>query len=210
MPIRHAVFACGVIGVAMSPGSGPDLATVHELQIDHTAPNLVRFVSHTQLDEFQGVTDKIDGYVVLAGSGLSGAAEGLGTDLYFEVDLASLDTGIGLRNRHMRDNYLDVEKYPYALFKGTIARIDEMGGDGAARVAAAGTFTVHGVPREREITCDVTPAGSAYRATCAFQVLLSDHSITIPKIMFLKLANEIQVDVAFTVSPVGEGAGGKP
>ena len=41
-------------------------------------------------------------------------------------------------------------------------------------------------------------------------MLLSDHDIEIPKVMFLKLANEIQVEVEFTVSPAGKSAGGKP
>ena len=80
------------------------------------------------------------------------------------MDLASIDTGIGLRNRHMRDNYLEVEKYPYASFKGAIGAV-QPSADGGGRVTASGTFTIHGVSREREITCDVTPVGEGYHAS---------------------------------------------
>jgi polyisoprenoid-binding protein YceI len=193
----------------LSFGVGPPSVAAQELQVDRDAQNVVRFTSRTQVDEFEGVTDKIDGYVLLDGEPLSATTGGDDTELYFEVDLASLDTGIGLRDRHMRDDYLEVKRYPYASFKGKITHT-EVSGSGGAHVTAAGTFTVHGVSMEREIACDVTPTGPGYRTTCGFPVLLSDHRIDIPKVMFLKLSNEIQVDVQFTVSPAGNRPGRKP
>jgi len=183
---------------AILGSSGARPARAQELHVDRTQSTIVRFISHTQLDEFEGVTEGIDGYVILGGRGLA-MPNPSDTELYFEVDLASIDTGIGLRNRHMRDNYLEVEKYPYASFAGTIARV-QAGAGGAARVTAEGTFIVHGVSSPREISCDVTPHGRGYRAGCAFVVKLSDHAIEIPSVMFLELANEIEVRVAFTVS----------
>jgi polyisoprenoid-binding protein YceI len=200
---------CVLAATLFAVGVGPPSAAAQELQVDPSAKNVVRFTSRTQVDEFGGVTDKIDGYVLLDGAPLSAATGGDDTELYFEVDLASLDTGIGLRDRHMRDEYLEVKKYPYASFKGKITHT-EVTGSGDAKVTAAGTFSVHGVSMEREIVCDVTSAGSGYRAECAFPVLLSDHNIDIPKVMFLKLSNEIQLDVQFTVSPAGNRPGRKP
>ncbi|MBK9304990.1 MAG: YceI family protein [bacterium] len=35
-----------------------------------------------------------------------------------DVDLAALDTGIGLRNRHMRENHLETDRFPQAVFRG--------------------------------------------------------------------------------------------
>lgn len=205
----RTTFVVPLLGAAtLALCLGPALHA-QELDVDRSAKREIRFTSRTQVDEFEGVTDHIDGYVLLDGTPLSASTRGEGTELYLEVDLASLDTGIGLRNRHMRDNYLEVEEFPFATYQGSIASVEERPG-GGARVTASGTFTVHGVPRERDVACDVTPAGEGYRARCAFTVLLSDHDIEIPRVMFLKLANEIQVDVAFTVRPVGDGGGGKP
>jgi polyisoprenoid-binding protein YceI len=180
-----------------------------ELHVDYGAGNVVRFISRTQVDEFEGVTDGIDGFVHLDGPGLPAGADGDDTDLYFEVDLASLDTGIGLRNRHMRDNYLEVDRYPYATFEGEVARLEPREGE-AARITATGALTIHGISRKREISCDVLPTAQGYRARCAFPVLLSDHAIEIPSVMFLKLANEIDVRVELTVSPAGGHPDGKP
>jgi polyisoprenoid-binding protein YceI len=179
------------------------------MTVDRSADRVARFISSTPVDEFDGVTENIDGYVLLDGQPLTASTGGDDTELYLEVDLASIDTGIGLRNRHMRDNYLEVEEFPYASFRGRITDVRPTAG-GGGRVTASGTFSVHGVSREREIACDVAPAGRGYRARCAFPVLLTDHDIEIPKVMFLKLADEVQVEVEFTVAPADSGAGGKP
>ena len=204
--VTSAASSLAAIAVAFAVGSS---LHAQEMDVDRSANRIVRFISRSQVDEFEGVTDHIDGYVLLDGQPLSASTGGDDTELYLEVDLASIDTGIGLRNRHMRDNYLEVEKYPFASFKGSISAV-QAGEGGAWKVMANGTFTIHGVSRDRETACDVTSVGEGYHAACGFQVLLSDHDIEIPKVMFLKLANEIRVEVEFTVSPAGKSAGGNP
>ena len=177
-------------------------AAAQEYQLDLGAPRHVRFISRASIEEFEGVTDRIDGYVLLDGNALSPDTGGPDTELFFEVDLASLDTGIGLRNRHMRDNYLEVGDHPYASFGGEITRVEGLSG-GGFRVTAAGDMSIHGVERPMEIPCDVSPRGDGYRARCSFQVLLSDFDIEIPRLMFLKLANEIRLELDFSVVPAG-------
>ena len=50
----------------------------------------------------------IDGKLVESGGHISGT---------FTVDLTKLDTGIDLRNRHMKEKYLEVDKYPIATMR---------------------------------------------------------------------------------------------
>jgi polyisoprenoid-binding protein YceI len=203
------LLVTAILGASATLWGRPASASAQELQVDVGADNVVRFLSRASIEEFEGVTDRIDGYVLLDGPVLTGDTGGDDTELYLEVDLASLDTGIGLRNRHMRDNYLEVAEHPYASYSGRILRADPTSA-GGHRVATSGAFTVHGVSRDMEIPCEVTPAGRGYRVTCSFQVLLSDHDIEIPKIMFLKLANEIRVEVDFAMIPAGGGDGDTP
>ena len=174
-------------------------ATGQEYHVDHDADNEVRFISRAPIDEFDGVTDRIDGYVLLEGPRLQEGAP-QEAQLYLEVDLGSLDTGIGLRNRQMRDHYLEVEKFPYAFLEATIERV-EADDDGVFRVTAQGVLNIHGVEREVDIPCDVSDRGEGYRVRCTFNVLLSDFDIEIPKIMFLKLADEIRLELDFAVRP---------
>lgn len=178
----------------------PLRAPAQELDIDTTAHRLVRFTSSTQVNTFDGVTNRIDGYVVPGDSALVAGAHPSGSQFYFEVDLASLDTGIDLRNRHMRADYLQVDTYPYAKFKGVLEQVERGQGD-SLRVTTKGTMSIHGVDHEVRIPCTVAPAPTGYGAHCAFQVLLSDYAIPIPKLMFLKLSNEIRLDLTFSLTP---------
>lgn len=190
------------LGAGLAAWAGPASGAAQEFQVDPGQERLVRFTSRASIEEFDGVTDRIDGYVLLNGASLGPETGGEDTEFYLEVDLASLDTGIGLRNRHMRDNYLEVERFPFATFAGHIVETQATA-SGDFRVTAEGGLTIHGVARSRELTCRVTPVGNSYHVACAFEVLLTDHDVEIPKIMFLKLANEIRLALEFTVVPAG-------
>lgn len=178
-------------------------AEAQEFHVDAEADNRVVFVSRAAIEEFEGVTDRIDGYVLLDGQGVRPGRDFEGAELYFEVDLASLDTGIGLRNRHMRDNYLEVDAHPFATFEGDLQRI-EAADDGFA-ITSRGAFEVHGVERPRVLQCHITAQGDGWRVVCDFVVDLTDHDIEIPKIMFLKLAEEIRVEVVLHLRPAPTG-----
>ncbi len=182
--------------------AGP--AASQEYAVDLEAPRAVKFISQTTLEGFEGITERIDGFVFL-GEGttpadLAPGATLRGSSLYLEVDLASIDTGIGLRNRHMREQYLETDDFPFATFEGVIAAVGEHP-DGGLRITSPGTFTAHGVGTIRTIDCQVRPQGDGYRVGCAFMVTLSDHDMKIPRVMFLKLAEQARVEIEFSLKP---------
>ncbi len=195
-PTGSRIFVLALGLLACSPTG----VVGQEFHVDRDADNEVRFTSQAPIEEVVGVTDRIDGYVLLNGPRLEAGSAPEGTQLYLEVDLASLDTGLGLRNRHMRENYLEVEEFPYAFLEATIERVEAVPA-GGFRVTAQGVMTIHGVEREMDIPCDVAERGQGYRVQCAFDLLLSDFEIKIPKLMFLKLANEVRLELDFTVRP---------
>ena len=183
--------------------AAPAWVAGQEYHVDLDAENRVRFISQATIEDFEGVTDRVDGYVLLGEGGLTPGSTA-GSDFYLEVDLASIDTGIGLRNRHMRDNYLETDRYPYATFSGSFASVEDAG-NGSYRVTGEGELGIHGVARDVEIPCTVSPSGRGYRVRCGFEVLLSDHDIEIPKVMFMKLANEIRLELDFVMQPAEGG-----
>ena len=192
--------------VAMTAAA--DSARAQEFHVDTGADNRVVFISRASIEEFEGVTTRIDGYALLDGQGVRAGAAFEGARVYFEVDLASLDTGIGLRNRHMRDNYLEVDEHPYATFDGNVARIAPE--DAGFRVESEGVFAIHGVERPRTLDCRVDPDGDGWRVACGFVVNLTDHDIEIPKIMFLKLAEDIRVEIDFRLRPASTAQENRP
>ncbi len=160
------------------------LANGAEWQVEKSDKNLVKFISDAPIEEFEGVTSSIDGYLYWEGEDLLNKSE-----LYFEVDLNTLDTGIGLRNRHMRENYLETEKYPTTHFKGAIVKAEKQE-DGTYRVLVQGKMFIHGVERMKSIKGVLTFNGTSMQIASDFDVKLSDYNIPIPSIMFYKI-NEI-------------------
>jgi len=191
------------VGWAATPVAG----ATQEFHVDLARENSVRFTSDAPLDDFQGITDRIDGFLFLQGDGLDGESDLAASQFYFEVDLASLDTGIGLRNRHMRDNYLETDLHPFASMDGRVVRLDQAG-PGRYTATVRGVFTVHGVERQREMECTGIRTGEGregLHVTCGFDVVLSDHQIPIPKLMFMKIDEIMEVDLDFYLSPVQGG-----
>jgi len=175
-----------------------------EYHVDRTAHNVVTFISETSLDQFEGVTDRIDGYIRWTGDQLPpDQTEWPSCSLYFEVKLNGLDTGIGLRNRHMRENYLMTDKYPFARFEAHLKNLRKVS-DTLYVADAEGTFNVHGVDRPMSTVANVIPSASGLRVQCNFEIRLTDYDIKIPKLMFLKLNELIKLQVDFYLKPASK------
>ncbi len=173
-----------------------------ELQVDREAPNSVVFLSEAPLDNFEGRTDQVDGYVFWSDEITSSAtAPFVNGDFHFEVALEDLDTGIGLRNRHMRENYLETKEYPLASFSGVIRDV-QLKADSTYVINPSGTFQLHGVDQERTITVRATPVGDGYQITSEFVVKLEDHRIKVPSLMFMKINQNIRLSINFYLKEV--------
>jgi len=165
-----------------------------EFVVKAGAPNSVVFVSKATTETFQGKTDRLDGRIVVDPASVVDSVV-----VHFEVDLASLDTGIGKRNTDMREKYLETKKYPKAVFAGASV----LGPEGATLATGQtvtfeceGDFTLHGVTKRLHVTVDVTPRDEktlAFKAS--FKVPLADYNIVRPKFLFLKLGEVQDVTV---------------
>jgi hypothetical protein len=114
------------------------------------------------------------------------------------VDLATLDTGIGLRNSHMRDNYLEVgrgEGFSRAVLKDIA-----VGGD-VATVSGQTSFTatllVHGVERPVRGDARISRNAGRVRVEAGFPVVLADHEIAKPRYLGVGVRDQVQVRVRF-------------
>ncbi len=171
-----------------------------EWQVDLTKPRVAKFISRAPLEEFEGITEDIDGYLYWEDDSLF-----KNNEFYFEVNLNTLDTGIGLRNRHMRERYLETDKWPVASYQGKIVDVAKTDSAGLTvyEVQTQGTFSVHGVERDVEVagTVEMLEAG-LMRIKAAFQIELPDYNIKIPQVMFFKLNKVIKIRVMFHLKRV--------
>lgn len=118
------------------------------------------------------------------------------------VDLRTLDTGIGLRNEHLRENYLEVDKGA-GFDTATLSEIDLKGFSPDApegKGSFAGLLTVHGATKTVTGAVDVRRVGAGLRVTASFPVNLPDYSIRKPRYLGVGVKDIVQVEVAFSVT----------
>lgn len=171
-------------------------AKATELHVDKSKNNLVTFISDAPFEDIEGVTNNIDGYIFWAGNDTLNSS-----DFYFEVGLNNLDTGIGLRNRHMRDNYLETGKYPTAKYRGKLSEIKK-NGENEYEIKTTGKFFIHGSEKEVSIIGKITVTENLYHVQCKFEIKLTDFKIKVPKLMFMKISEIIDLRLDFYLKKV--------
>jgi polyisoprenoid-binding protein YceI len=116
--------------------------------------------------------------------------------LDFYIDLNTLKTGISLRDKHMRDNYLETKKYPFAEFSGKLNTPPALEVGKIYEVIATGKFKIHGVTKTINVPGKIkVVSASQVDLNANFKVLLSDYKISIPKVVFYELAEEQDVTI---------------
>lgn len=171
-----------------------------EWQVDTKAEgNQVAFTSKVVALTFTGTTDKIDGFIYWEGDSLFAAKD----QLHFEVELASFDTGIGKRDRDMRQ-VLGTDQWPKAVYQGAIAEHTAIDSTGVAyRVKTEGILSLHGVDRAIEVPGTVVVEEGRSKVEAAFTLKLADYNIEAPSLAaFVKVSEEVAVAVSFYLKHV--------
>jgi len=145
---------------------------------------------------FDAKTTALTGSVQAAG-GASSAFEGS-----LAVDLRTLDTGIGLRNEHLREKYLEVNKAS-GFDTATLTKIDLIGMNTDApegKGAFTGSLTVHGVTKMVTGSVEVRREGAGLHVKALFPVTLSDYGIPAPRYLGVGVKDTVRVEVMFAVT----------
>ena len=119
------------------------------------------------------------------------------------VDLASIDTGIGLRNQHLREKYLEISRgrgFDQAVLSEI--RLDQADGEGfQGKTGFAGKLLLHGVSRDVAGTAEIHREGPVTRVEATFPLTLTDFGIEPPEYLGVGVANKLLVKVRFTAAP---------
>ena len=184
-----ALFACG------PATAGPGNYTVRP-----GGCNEVVFESSAPMETFRGKSRALSGWIHADPQAL-----GDSVSVHFEVELATLKTGLPKRDKHMRENHLQIDRYPRATFDGVSL-------NGQKRLVAGkpvaldveGTFDIHGVRRRLRTTVTTTlqhgKEGEAIQFETSFPVSLAEYGIPRPEFLFMKLSDVQKVTVRGTAS----------
>jgi len=167
-----------------------------EYHIDREMDNSVLFISDAPFEDFEGKTSHIDGFAFWPGEEFGSDIDLAETKIHFEVELATLKTGIGMRDKDMREDYLETDEYPYAVYDGRLTSVEKTG-ESSYSVNTEGEFKVHGVSRQRNLSAEVTFQDNHIHVISSFEVNLEDHDIDIPSLLFLRINEVIEVELDY-------------
>ncbi len=163
--------------------------------------NQATFFSTTPLEDVEGIANGVTGSVSFDLSNFGETLTGL-----FEVKVASMKTGIELRDQHLRSaNWLDEEEYPLIKFEVVGAENIKQVSDNKIEADVKGSFSLHGVTRgiiakstityldENEETKKRAP-GDLLVIKSTFEVKLSEYEVE-NNVIGSKVAEDIEVTV---------------
>jgi polyisoprenoid-binding protein YceI len=160
------------------------------------AQQLAQVESVTDLETFTGRTDKVTGSITFDPAKRTGSGS-------ITVDVASLNTGIDLRDEHLRSaGWLDSAKHPTITFVTT--SVKSTGGD---KYRVTGNLTLHGVTKQVTTTAtvkhrvaDETTKASGFKGDLlqtktSFTVKLGDYGIMVPQMARAKVAETVTISI---------------
>lgn len=172
------------LALVMLAGSAPATAESLRFRIQPEASEIT-FRATSRLMNAEGHFGRFSGDVVADPAGPTGARINL------TIDAASLETGIEMRDKHLRSaDFFDIERFPTIAFQSV--RVEAAG----RRATVMGRLTLHGVTREIAVPVDVQITETALVASGEFIVNRGEYAMNYNS--FLNpIGNEVRVAFTF-------------
>lgn len=164
---------------------------------DRHSETVVSFTSKAAIVKFSGRTSKVDGFGEI---GIENPGHGAKGEV--RVDLNSLDTGIALRDDHLKAT-IEAGKYPEAVFTLKSLTAPKLEANKPVQGTVTGEFTFHGVTRTVTAPLSLTylpeedknyRPGDWVSVSTEFKIKLSDYAIHLPKpVLGVKVADELSI-----------------
>jgi len=115
------------------------------------------------------------------------------------VPLATVTTGVDLRDKHMKERYLEVDKHPEAklVLERACLALPE-GGEKAGE--CPGAFTLHGQTKGVTVKYKAVVSGKSTEVDATFTANFLDHGVEEPKYMGIKVKPAVDVKARFGAS----------
>ncbi|RYY61941.1 MAG: YceI family protein [Chitinophagaceae bacterium] len=101
----------------------------------------------------------------------------------------------GLMQSHFNENYLESDKYPDCTYRGIFAGPVDLTKDGDYPITTSGELTLHGVTQKRVIPAVLKVRNGQVTVSSKFPIKVADHKIAIPKMVFKKIAETVDVTI---------------
>jgi polyisoprenoid-binding protein YceI len=133
----------------------------------------------------------------IEGTGSELQSEDKGDAVVIVVPMAKVTTGIGVRDTHMHEKYLETPKYPTAELVVPRPGL-KFPADGASVDATApGTMTIHGKSRPVTFHYKAVRKGKAYDVQGDVHVNMNDYGIETPTYLGITVKPPVDITVSF-------------
>ncbi len=109
------------------------------------------------------------------------------------VEAASGNTGIGMRDSNMKDNILEVQRYPEISFTPRLVRGSPLP-QGDFTMQVDGILLLHGDRHDLTMDVAIKPNGKGFAATTHFVVPYVRWGLKNPSLLFLTVSDEVAID----------------
>jgi len=172
------IIIIGAIALAMS-------VSMNAQDVWKTAKgSTISFFSHAPMEDIFAESDKFSGAINTKTNALA---------VFVKVNTLQFENK--LQQEHYNEKYMESDKFPKTSFKGKIEGIDDWSKVGEYEVSAKGTLDIHGVALERTIPVKITITKDGFSATTKFKVKVEDHKVTVPELVFNKVAEEVEIKI---------------
>ncbi|MFO0734826.1 MAG: YceI family protein [Labilithrix sp.] len=115
------------------------------------------------------------------------------------VTLATLTTGMSLRDKHMREKYLEVQTYPTAVLNVARSNLKLPASGQSGTFDGSGTLTLHG--KTKPVTVHYTAKSdgkTAYAVSGTMKIDMTDYGIEKPGYLGVSVNTSVDLSVSFT------------
>jgi polyisoprenoid-binding protein YceI len=112
------------------------------------------------------------------------------------IDASSYDSDLGMRDQDVQANYLEVGQYPLIRFNSTGILNSERPRSSAEPwlITVKGELELHGVKKEILVPVRLFHENNKILAQGQFSFVLEEFKIAVPRLLFLRTGNKVQVD----------------
>jgi NTP pyrophosphatase (non-canonical NTP hydrolase) len=151
-------------------------------QLYKSTEGTIKFYSEELLEDITAINKKV-----------KSAFNSESGQIVFSVPITAFVFDKSLMQEHFNEKYLESEKYPKATFQGTLS--DYEVNQPNADVRAEGELEIHGVKNKIKVQGSLDFMNNGLKVYTVFIIRLADYKISIPKLMFQNIAEEIEVTV---------------
>lgn len=175
-----------------SAQAAPDMKRTVDL-LNHDSKIEFLAIGKPSLLKINGVSGKATGLLEISKNIVTGL---------LIVPLKEITTGISLRDEHMKEKYLEIEKYPEATLKISELKMEKdfFTENGSQKnVPFKGNLKIHGVEREIQGTADFESNDKIILVNAKTSTNITAHQIEIPSYLGIKVADLVEIKTEFRI-----------